>query len=73
MRLSELRTLVAEEFGAAYARSLMATLHLTSLGSRTADEALEAGTPPRRVWVALCEAMDVPEERRLGRDRKPAR
>lgn len=61
-----------DELGAAYARSVAATQVIGALGGRTPDEALEAGTPPREVWGAVCEAMDVPPERRLGRD-EPAR
>jgi len=37
---------------------------VTALGERTADEALAAGVAPREVWLAMCEAMDVPRERR---------
>ncbi|MEO7070674.1 MAG: DUF3046 domain-containing protein, partial [Nostocoides sp.] len=44
-----------------------------TLDGRTADAALAAGVPPRAVWLALCEAMDVPERRRLGRDVHPSR
>ena len=33
----------------------------------TAVEALESGVPPREVWLTLCAAMDVPENRRHGR------
>ena len=35
---------------------------------RTAVEALAAGAPPREVWLALCDDMDVPEGRRHGRE-----
>ena len=62
-----------EEFGEGYARLLARTHVIGSLGGRTAQEALEAGERPREVWVALCEDMDVPEERRLGKDRTPRR
>ena len=34
-----------------------------------AVEALDAGLPPRDVWLALCDAMDVPENRRHGLDK----
>lgn len=68
MRLSLFRTLVAEEFGAGYAASLVKDLTLGSLGSRTAEVAIAQGVSPRTVWIALCDAMDVPPERRLGRD-----
>ena len=35
-------------------------------------EALAAGVPPREVWLALCEATDVPAERRHGAGRPDA-
>ncbi len=74
MRLSEFWELVNEEFGPAYAASLARDHTLSSLGSRTATEALAAGVAPRAVWVALCDDMDVPSERRLGPDlRQPPR
>ena len=41
------------------------------LGGGTAQEALDAELPPRDVWVALCDAMDVPEDRRHGLDKPP--
>ncbi len=62
-----------DEFGEGYAATLTRTQHLTSLDGRTADEAIEAGIPPRTVWLALCDAMDVPESRRLGHDVRPHR
>ena len=60
-----------DEFGAAYSRVLSSSLVLAGVGSRTADQALSAGVPPRQVWLAMCEVQDVPPERRLGRDVKP--
>jgi hypothetical protein len=39
---------------------------LGALDGRTARQALAAGVPPRTVWLALCEATDVPESRRHG-------
>lgn len=69
MRLSEFWRLMDEEFGATYARSLAASQALTAFGGRTVLDLVESGVPPRRVWEALAEQMDVPLERRLGRDR----
>jgi hypothetical protein len=60
-----------DEFGAGYSRVLSSTLVLAGVGGRTADQALNAGVPPRQVWLALCDVQDVPPERRLGRDIKP--
>ena len=71
MRHSRFWALAEDEFGAAYAHSLVGSTHLAALGGRTALEALDAGLPPREVWLALCEAMDVPEDRRHGLDKPP--
>ncbi len=68
MRLSQFWSLMDDEFGTAYAASLARDHTLGSLGGRTADEALVAGVPPREIWFALCDDMDVPAERRHGRD-----
>ena len=39
--------------------------HLFSeLGGRSAVEAIDAGVPVRRVWLAICEAYDVPPRER---------
>lgn len=56
------------EFGEAYAHSLARAHVLGELDGRTADEALGDGVPPRAVWFAICDDMDVPESRRLGED-----
>lgn len=73
MRVSEFWTLVDDEFGSAYGRSLAADHVLLVLGDRTPRQALDGGVEPKEIWLALCEAMDVPAERRLGRDRPPRR
>jgi len=56
---------VSDEFGAR-GSSLMTDLVLSAVGGRTAVEALDAGVPPRDVWLALCEETDVPPSRRYG-------
>jgi hypothetical protein len=71
MRLSRFWELMNDEFGEAYASTLAGQHHVGALGDRTVLEALDAGEPPRRVWLALCDDMDVPESRRLGVDRRP--
>lgn len=68
MRLSEFWRLVADEFGDAPGRHLAATLSLTHLGSRTADQALADGEDPKAVWAEICRVKEIPESRRLGRD-----
>jgi hypothetical protein len=66
VRVSEFWSLVDDEFGRVHARSLAADLALPTLGDRTAQRALADGEDPARVWRAMCQAMDVPPERRGG-------
>jgi hypothetical protein len=64
MRLSEFWQAMTDVFGPQYAKSLASDLVMGSLGGITAADALSAGIAPREVWVALCDAMEVPESRR---------
>ena len=66
MRLSEFRLAVSDEFGEAYGRVLTHDLVLGALDSRTAEQALKAGVSTREIWLALCDATDVPASRRYG-------
>jgi hypothetical protein len=72
VRISDFWRLMDDEFGAGYSRVLSSSLVLAGVGGRTANDALAAGYSPRDVWLALCDVQDVPPERRLGRDVKPA-
>jgi len=63
--------LMDDEFGTSYARSVASDQALSPLGGLTVDQALAAGHPPREVWQAICEAMDVPAERRWGKEPAP--
>jgi len=69
MKRSEFQIAVDEEFGAGYGLVVVNDLVLATLGSRTAREALADGVPPRQVWLAICDATDVPEARRHGAGR----
>ncbi|MDQ0708272.1 hypothetical protein QFZ52_000924 [Arthrobacter woluwensis] len=73
MRRSQFWQLMDDEFGPAYARHLATNLALRELGSRTPDQALRDGLDLRAIWIAVCEAQDVPENRRLGKDPKAAK
>ena len=73
MRQSVFWQLMDEEFGVGYARSVAQDQSIGALDGLTAQQALEAGHHPREVWLAVCDAMDVPPQRRLGRDLPPAR
>jgi hypothetical protein len=47
-------------FGAAYSRSIAADQVLPQLGGRTVVEALATGTDVKSIWLAVCEAFEVP-------------
>lgn len=65
MKHSEFARAVDAEFGAAMGQAIVRDLVLDVFDS-TAAEALKQGRRPREVWVALCQAMDVPESRIHG-------
>jgi hypothetical protein len=64
MRITIFRNLMAKEFGEIRADMLARDHVFSALGSRTVDEALEAGMPPKEIWRTVCEAFEVPAERR---------
>jgi hypothetical protein len=64
MRITVFRHLMAQEFGEIRADMLARDHVFSSLGGRTVDQALEAGLPPKEIWRAVCEAFEVPAERR---------
>ena len=66
--MSEFRRLVDDEFGQARGRMLASHQSLTAFGGRTPEDVMASGVDPKRVWEALAEQMDVPADRRLGRD-----
>jgi hypothetical protein len=65
MRRSEFHRAVSDEFGAR-ANAVVTDLVLSGVGGRTATDAIAAGVDPREVWLAVCEELDVPAERRYG-------
>ncbi|WP_418277255.1 DUF3046 domain-containing protein [Isoptericola jiangsuensis] len=69
MRYSDFSLLVDDVFGSGFGRVLVAEQVLPRLGDRTPAQALADGVEPRDVWHALCDALDVPQERRWGSDR----
>lgn len=67
MRLAEFDRLVADEFGEDSASFILSSQVLPDLGG-TAEELVARGVELAQIWSALCDAFDVPEERRFGRD-----
>ena len=70
MRLSEFWGLADAVFGPTYSRTLAREMAVNGLDSMTPAAALEAGVPPRDVWHAWCDQMQVPLAERDGRDRE---
>jgi hypothetical protein len=66
VRSSEFWELVDGEFGRAHGHTLVDDHVLFRLGNRTAKQALADGEEARDVWLALCDALDVPQDRRRG-------
>jgi Protein of unknown function (DUF3046) len=64
MRITVFRRLMAQEFGEVRADMLARDHVFSALGSRTVDQALEAGLPAKEIWRAVCDAFEVPSERR---------
>ncbi|MDR1393875.1 MAG: DUF3046 domain-containing protein [Bifidobacteriaceae bacterium] len=64
MRQSEFWESINRVFGRVYAKSLASDMVLGALGSRTAEQALEAGIEPGQVWEALCDMMEVEDAAR---------
>ena len=73
VRISEFWDLVNGEFGRAQGEMLVREHVLFRMGNRTARQALADGEPVREVWMALCDAMDVPPQRRLGVEDEPGK
>ena len=64
MRLQEFWSRLDGQFGAMRAQSVSRDHLFSELGGRSAVEAIDAGVPVRKVWLAICEAYDVPPKER---------
>jgi hypothetical protein len=64
MRITAFRSRMTEEFGEVRADMLARDHVFSSLGNRTVDQAIEAGLSTKDVWRAVCEAFEIPPERR---------
>jgi hypothetical protein len=49
-----------DALGAAYAESWAGQFVMAELGERTAQQALDAGVPPKQVWAAVWRALELP-------------
>ena len=64
MRLQDFWARLGDQFGPMRADSVARDHVFSSLGGRSAVEAIDAGLPVRRVWLAICEEFDVPHKER---------
>ncbi|WP_244928671.1 DUF3046 domain-containing protein [Nocardioides sp. W7] len=61
MRHTEFWSRMDDALGSAYAPSWARQHVMSALGGRTAQEALDAGVPPKEVWAAVWQALGLPE------------
>ena len=64
MKHTEFWARLDDALGRDYARSWASMFVLTELGSRTVEEALAAGVPPKEVWRAVWAALELPARER---------
>jgi hypothetical protein len=64
MRTTEFWYRMRQQFGEVYAQSLAKDYVFASLGERTVDRALAEGEDVKRVWRAVADAFNVPENQR---------
>ena len=64
MRHTEFWARMEDALGSAYCRSWAGRHVLADLDGRTAQEALDAGVPPKQVWAAVWQALDLPAHQR---------
>lgn len=64
MRHTEFWARMEAALGTSYARVWAREQVLTDLDSRTVEEALAAGEPPKRVWRVVAGSLRLPEGQR---------
>lgn len=64
MRLTVFWDQMNSQFGENYAASVAKDFVLAGLGDRTVAQALADGEDVKTVWLAVCDAFDVPASRR---------
>jgi hypothetical protein len=64
VRLQEFWSRLDRHFGTMRAQSVARDHVFSTLGGRSAVDAIEAGLPVRKVWLAICEEYEVPVRER---------
>ncbi|GAA4714634.1 DUF3046 domain-containing protein [Nocardioides conyzicola] len=60
MRHTEFWARMEQALGSSYARSWAMSFVMRELDGRTAIEALDAGVPPKEVWLAVWRTLELP-------------
>jgi hypothetical protein len=60
VRHTEFWSRMEDALGPGYYRSWASQFVMAELDGRTAQEALDAGVPPKQVWTAVWRALDLP-------------
>lgn len=64
MRHTELWARMSAALGEGYAEFWATRTVIAALDGRTPTQALDAGVPPKQVWAAVWEALDLPASER---------
>jgi hypothetical protein len=64
VRLQEFWSRLDDQFGPMRAHSVAHDHIFSVLGGRSAIDAIDAGVPVRKVWLAICEEYEVPVKER---------
>lgn len=64
MRLTVFWDRMNGQFGDVYAASVAQDYVLADIGGRTVNQALADGIPVKNIWLAVCDAFDVPDSLR---------
>ena len=64
MRHTEFWERMEHALGIAYMRVWAESHVMSDLGRRTAQEALDAGVPPKQVWRAVWATLELPDSER---------
>lgn len=64
MRYTEFWSRMEAALGTVRARQWADDTVMSSLGGRTPSQALGAGVPPRQVWAAVAEVLELPAKER---------
>jgi hypothetical protein len=64
VRLQEFWSRLDRQFGPMRAYGVARDHIFSALGGRSAVDAIDAGVPVRKVWLAICEEYEVPARER---------